>query len=457
MPAIKFGNSSYRRERGFLPEFRLVNMFMETTPSAKNGVVLMSRQPLATSTTVGSGPVTGVFSQPGTFNGDLFTVSGGNLYRGAAMLGAVAGSGPVSFAASLTELLVTAGTTLYSYNGTDFVAVAFPDSSSVRAITFISGHFVAARDATHQYYWSAQLDGRSWDALDFASAESEPDYLLDAVAMRGNLYLMGQASIEPWYYTGDLALPFSLIQQRLFPKGVRATGCAIEMDNSLFFVGSDAIVYRTADVAERLSDHGIEERIAESASTSAFGFIYEGHNYFCVRLDNETIAFDAASGQWGELQSHGRVNFAAQNATTQGETVLFGDDASGKVLTFDNAFTDEPIMLREFTGAFPIDGNVVHVDNVVLDCSVGRTTILEGQGSDPVIEMATSRNAGATWGTYRQARLGSQGEYRARPKWTRCGLFDPPGAMFRFRTTDPVSLRVTNVLINEPSGGRSRG
>ena len=453
---IPYGVGAYRRERGSLPEFTLVNMFLEKTPSAENGVVLMSRPPIKSSSTAGAGPVTGVFSQEGTFGGDVFRISGGSLYRNTTLIGAVAGTGPVSWAASAGEVLVTAGASLYSYNGTNLVAVTFPDSANVRAVTFISGHFVAVRDATQKFYWSAQLDGRTWDALDFASAESEPDNLIDAVSMRGNLYLMGQATIEPWFYTGDLDLPFSLIQQRLFPKGVLATGCAVEMDNALLWIANDCMVYRTGDVPERISDHGIEERIDASATVSAFGFILEGHSFFCVRLAGATFGYDVATNQWCELQSYGRSNFAGRNAAMQGQTVLLGDDATGKLWTFAADYTEEVTLTREFTAAFPLKGGAAIVDNVIVDANTGRTDILVGHGADPVIEMATSRDAGATWGSFRPTKLGQQGNYRARARWTRVGMFDAPGAMFKFRVTDPVDLRVSDVLANEPGGGRSR-
>ncbi len=427
MPAIPYGVGAYRRDKGSLPPLTLVNMFLEKTPSAENGVVLMSRQGIITTAVRGSGPIRGMLTQPGTFNGDLFTVSGGFLYRAATLIGAIAGSGPVSFAASASEVLVTAGTQLYSYNGTNLLAVTMPDGFDTRAVAFISGHFIAIRNDTHKFYWSAQLDGRTFDALDFASAESEPDNLLDCVTMRGNLYLMGVSTIEPWYYTGALDLPFSLIQQRLFPKGTHSTGCAIEMDNALVWVGSDAIVYRTADVPERLSDHGIEERIESSATVSAFGFIYDGHSYFCIRLDASTFAYDFATGQWNELQSYGRTNFAGRNAAMLGQQVLFGDDATGKVLTFGTGYSDEGVtLLREFTAAFPIKGGTVMVDALTIDANAGRTELLVGQGSDPIIEIAASRDAGATWGPFRSAKLGQQGEYRNMVKITRCGMFDSP-------------------------------
>lgn len=457
MPAIPYGVGAYRRDRGNLPEFLLVNMFLEKTPSAEAGVVLLSRPPLKVSTTIGTGPIRGEFSEEGVFNGDTFTVSGSHFYRGAADLGAIDGTGVVEISASGFEVLVTAGSTLYSYNGTDFVAVTLPDNFNCRAITFISGHFVAARDGTHKFYWSAQLDGRSWDALDFASAESEPDTLLDAVSMRGNLYLMGQSSIEPWFYTGDLNLPFSLIQQRLFPKGTYNTGCSVEMDNALFWVASDGIVYRTSDVPERLSDHGIEERIYNSAEVSAFGFVLEGHSFFCVRLDVATFAYDAATQQWNELQSYGRANFAGRCAATQGQTILMGDDTDGTLWTFGANFADEDTLVREWTAAFPLKGGNAVIDNVTVDANAGSTPDLVGQGSDPIIEMATSRTYGKTWGTFRQVKLGKQGEFRTRPRWNRVGMFDSPGAMFKFRVSDPVDVRVSSVLVNEPGGGRSRG
>lgn len=456
MPQIPFGVGAYRRERGALPEFTLVNMFPEKTPSAENGVALMSRPPLGTHSTAGNGPITGIFSQEGTLGGDVFRVSAGNLYRNTTLIGAIVGDGAISWAASATEVLVTAGETLYSYNGTNFAAVAFPDSADVRAVTFLSGHFIAVRDGTHKFYWSAQLDGRTFDALDFASAESEPDALLDAVTMRGNLYNLGQTTIEPWLYTGTLDLPFSLIQQRLFPKGVIATGCALEMDNALLWVGNDRMVYRTADVPERLSNHGIEERIEQSDSVSVLGFIHEGHSHFAFRLDEATYAIDLATGQWWELQTYGQGNFRGRCSTMVNGVALFGDSLSGAALSFAEDFTEEDTMTREFTGAFPIKGGTQIVDSVTVDANSGRTTHLAGQGTDPLMEMATSRDAGATWGAFRSARLGAQGEYRARTRWTRLGMFDAPGAMFKFRFTDPSDLRVSNVFVNEPGGGRSR-
>jgi hypothetical protein len=95
MVAIAYGTGAYRRSNGNLPELKLKNMFLETSPTSDQGVTLISRQGLSTYLNPGTGPVTGVFYQNNVFSGDVFCVSGGHLYRNTTDLGAVGGSGYV--------------------------------------------------------------------------------------------------------------------------------------------------------------------------------------------------------------------------------------------------------------------------------------------------------------------------------------------------------------------------
>jgi hypothetical protein len=457
MPAIRYGVGAYKRDNGNLPEFKLVNLFVEQTPSAEAGVTLLSRPGLQEVANWGAGPVVGLFCQDGSFGGDLFAILGNTLYREGDQIGALTGSGPVSWAASADELLIARGSTSYSYDGTDLVNSGFTGlfSNEVTAVAYLAGLFIALEAGSHRFFWSAVRDSRSWDVLDFASAENAPDELRDVKAVGDSLYLMGQASIEVWAATGAAEIPFSRIQQRLYRKGVIATGCAVEQDNSLTFVGHDGIVYRIAEVPERISDHGIEERIEGSNSVSCWGFVYEGHNFFCLRLDQGTWAFDAATKQWCELATYGQDNFRASCAATQRRTVILGDDSTGQLWGLGGFLDGTEPLVREFTGAFPVKG-AIHVDNLEVESNSGWTDELAGQGSDPVLEMRSSRDSGATWGHYRSASLGRQGEYRTRTRYRALGMFDAPVAVFGFRCSDPVPLRVSSVKVNEPGGGRAR-
>lgn len=453
---VFYGKGAYLRNNGNLPRLRLRNLYVEATPAEQEGVVLLSRKGLSQYASVGAGPVTGVFQQPGVFSGDVFCVSGGHLYRGSTDLGAIDGSGPVSFAGTASEILVAAGGSLWSYDGTDLVAVTFPDSADVAAVTFHDGLFIAARADSHKYYWSAVLDGRTWDALDFASAESKPDTLLDLKVVNDTLWLFGQETIEPWANTGVADAPYQRFEQRIFAKGVRDTGCVVEMDQALFFIAHDDMAYVLRDGPERISDHGIEEQIAASSTVSCSGYIDDGHSFFCVRLDDSTYAYDIATRQWAELATYGRDNFRAQCATQPGDTPIFGDDEDGTLWTLDGYADGSDPLERLFTFALPLNGGTLAVDSVSIWANVGWTELLAGQGSDPVAEMRLSRDGGATFGNWREAALGEQGEYRTRTVWRRCGMFDAPGMLGEIRISDPVPFRLSNVAINEPGGGRSR-
>lgn len=457
VPSISYGNSAYRRLNGNLPELRLKNMFLEVAPTAERQAVLLSRRGLVLDYEVGQGPIKGIFAEAGVFGGDVFTVSGGKLYRGETELGAIAGNGPVSFAASDTQLAVTAGQRLYRYSEADGLdVVTFPDDADVRAVVFHDGLFLAVADDTQRWYFSAVLDGDSWDGLDYASAERRPDPLLDIKVLNDTAFLLGATTIEPWANTGDAELPYSRIEQRLFDKGVWDTGCTQEIDNTLIFIGDDGIVYRLADVPQRISDHGIEERIAESASVSTFAYLDNGHSFFALRLATATYLFDLATGQWCEFATYGRTNFRGRCAVTIGTDTLFGDDEEGKVWRFGGWTDADSALERLFTALVAIPGGSATIENLMIEANPGWTDDLAGQGSDPVVEMRSSRDAGATFGSYRAAPLGQKGQYRKQTQWRRCGQFDHPGALFEIRMTDPCGFRVSAVRVNEPLGGRSR-
>jgi hypothetical protein len=433
-------------------------MFVESSPAAEDGVVLQSRSGLTLSATVGAGPIRGVFSQPGVFGGDTFCVSGSTVYRGSTSVGSIAGTGPVSFAAGgASELVICAGGALRLYNGATLSTVAFPDSANVRKIIFHDGLYIAARDGGHRYYWSAVLDGSSWDALDFASAESKPDALLDIDVLNDMLYLFGEETIEAWANTGVADAPYQRQELSILAKGVRATGCIVQMDQAISFVSNENMAYTMRGGApERISDHGIEEQIAASDSVSCFGYIQDGHSFFCIRLDAVTYAYDLATQQWAELASYGHDNFRVQCATAPGDDAIFGDDTDGKLWTLGGHTDGTDPVERLFTFAMPMNGGSLPIDSLSIWANVGWTELLAGQGSDPIAEMRTSRDAGATFGSWRSAPLGVQGSYRTRTVWRRCGMFDSPGMLGEVRVTEPIGFRLSGVFVNEAGGGRSR-
>lgn len=448
MPAIPFATSAYTRRQGDLPELPVVNMYAEAAP-VEGGVVLLSRLGLEVVETVGNGPIRGIFQGDGVLGGARFVVSGSTLYRGTTSLGTIDGTGPVSFAASETEILVSAGATLWRYNGTTLTAVDFPDDASVSKVLTLAGYFIAIRAGTQQFYWSNVLDGATWEPLSFASAEDNPDRLRDAVVFGDQLALFGSATTEFWVPQGVADAPFAPITGKVYDKGVRATGCAVPFDNGAAFIGSNG-VYLTGNVPIRISEPGIEERLTESASASLWTFSQQGHEFLAVRLDAGTWLYDAQTQQWCEFASYGRTNWQAQCYCAG----LFGDDSSGKLLRFGTGYVDDgKVLERRFRAgiAQPLPSLPIR-----LGTNPGRTGYPSGVYADPLVEMRSSRDGGAMWSDWRATALGAEGRFRTLVEWRRCGRFDYPGALFEFRVTDPVPFRVSSVIAGEPIAGRSR-
>ena len=440
---LPYGTSAYQRNRGNLPSLELVNMFVEQSNS--QGVILQSRKALVEVAEVGSGPIRATLQEDGVFSGDRFTLSGSGFYRGSTLLGTVSGEGVATIAANETEVLICAGAGIYSYNGTNLALVAFPDSASVRAIGYNAGYFFALRSGTGQWYFSAVENGRTWDALDFATAENEPDQLLDLVFLDGVLILAGTNSIEFWGATGDADLPYSPIQQRVFEQGIIDTGCIVAVDNTFFWIGRDKITYRNGDVPQAISDDGIVEKAAASDTFRLYVLEDERHKFLCQRHDDNTMAYDVTTQQWCEFKSYGRDNFRAGPN--------FGDDTTGKIWQFSGY--DEGPFERLFMAGSILE-QPVQIDNLRMVCEVGTTLNLTGDYVNPSLEMAYSDDAGNTWSDYETESLGEQGQYRQRVEWRALGMFDDPGVLFKFRITDPVSFRVSGVGVNETTGGRSR-
>jgi hypothetical protein len=279
--------------------------------------------------TSGAGPVKGIFQQDGVLSGALFTVSAGALYSGGVSKGAIAGSGFVNFAGNEIGLAVNAGAGVYYLRWLAVGLADFPDAANVCKVMDIGGRFLAIRTDTGKLYNTEVLENAlvagvlTFGALAFATAEDEPDPLVDGVVVGRTVALGGSETVEFWQITGDSLLPLEPILGRAYTKGVRATGCMAEFDNSAAFVSTDNLVYRCDNEPMRISDPGIEERIAASTTvrssptslraTSSFTSASTPRRWFTTRrrsngangrpLERQTSSANARSARTGRRSS----------------------------------------------------------------------------------------------------------------------------------------------------------
>ena len=442
---MQFGLASFLGE----PELPCINHIPEANPAEEIGVYLKSRQGLADRNETVGASVDEAFQKSGVLAGARFSVAGGGLYRGTTLIGAVAGTGAVTFAGNEAGLFVTAGASLYFYNGAALATVSFPDGADVTAVFGGASRIFAIRKDTGAVYWTPAL-GSTFDALAFATAETSPDNLLRGLWLDDKAILLGEETVEVWANSDDNDLPIQPIESLVYEKGVKNTESACIYNFGFAFVGDDSAVYLGGGQPEPISAPWLNRRIMASTACRLFGFFLpDGREALGLRLDTETHVFIA--GQWTEFQSYGATNWLPRCYAGG----AFGC-SDGRFAEWAADWEDfGGVLERRWRGGFPLNNGGVPVNDITLRCKTGQTPFLTGDYSDPMIEMRLSRNLGKTWGNWRARSLGLQGHYGKRVQWRGCGLASQPGLLAEWRVTAPVDCDCRDVIVGGGYGGRS--
>lgn len=466
MPAIPLGRSRY--ERTDLPPLTLKNYLFEQAPTnLEDQVALVPRPRLKAFAVAGDGPVRGLYRKggvlPAPYSGAIICMSGDELYRvtqtglpgvgTATLIGTVEGPRRMSAEGDGNAVVLACGTKAYTTNGVSLSQISFPSSFNAYAVDVLNGYFLFCSDLG-RFYWSA-IGGTTVDALDYATAESQPDVLLSLKVAGDELWLFGRLSVEVWQPTGDADLPFQRIGGRIFGIGVTAPETVQKLNvggvDTVCWLGTDRRVYRTSPNPQRISDPALEELLQRAEITlgntdglNPYATIdsWNGHDCYVLTVPGEgSFAYDLATGMWHERTSHGRTVFRASvSAVGPNAQPLIGDDEIGQIWEMTAAQVtdgDEPVVF-ESSGLIEVAGAPQRCLSVSLDVATGTTS---DPLADPVIQMSWSDDLGETFTDARPASLGRQGERAGRVMWTRLGLLRRPGRVFRWRTTEPVTLR----------------
>lgn len=448
MPDFVYGVSTTERRRGDFPPLPVVNMLAEQVPS-EPGVALQSRPGLeSVGITWGSGPIRGIYTADGVLNNGLFGVSDSSLYQTSGLIGAIDGTGPVSFAGYEDYVFVNAGAKIWGYDGGTFLDITFPDDADVIKIVVGASRLIAVRKDTGKFYWTDPLDV-AIDALSFATAEESPDTLKDALYLGDKLILFGAETIEFWPASTDADLPFTPLPGATLPIGVKDTGLATLFNRTFAWITN----YNEVCIANPdniVSEPELQVRIREATELALWTFYVDDNEYLAIRLDDETWVYGARTGTWSKFTS-GSDNWLPQCY----DGGKFGSSVDGSLLQWsDDSITDlGDNYEKRFRAWIPLTSGVINLANIILRTNPGNTAFLTGAYADPVIELRTSEDGGHEWKPWKQRSLGLQGQYRLRIVWSSMGQFSYPGVLIEIRVTDPVQLRVSGMVYNEPFGG----
>jgi len=333
---------------------RMVNLFAEAIPEGSGGKeagFLLRCPGLRLLATVGTGPIRGLW----VTNGVAYVVSGSEFYSlstnyTATLLGAVSGTGPVSMADNGTQIFIACNPLSYIYNVSTavFAQITDPDFAGAGSVGYLDGYFVFNEPNSQKFWVTSLLDGTSVDPLDFASAEGYPDNVIALIVDHREIFLFGTTSVEVWYDAGTPDFPLARIQGAFMEVGCEAAYSVAKLDNSVFWLGSDArgrgIVYRANGYTPaRISTNAVEYAIQGYGSISdaiAYTYQQDGHPFYVLIFPSAqaTWVYDVSTTLWHERAGFAGGQFTRHRSNCQmsyNSEIVVGDYADGRIYAFD--------------------------------------------------------------------------------------------------------------------------
>ena len=406
----------------------------------------------------------------------LISVSSSNVVTNH---GTIVGSGRVSMATNGRYLvIVVPGSTCYAYDNVDntLLPITDVDFRLASSVVYKDGYFVfSAYDGT-VFFNSALNDPFTYDALDFGSAEINPDKITGLHVNHNELFVGGLDTIELFQNVGGSGFPFQRIAGANIQKGVRAPFSLVEFDNTFCFIGGGlnekAAVWKVSgsSSAQKISTDAIDrelQRFNQEEIESAFALTYSDRGQFfalftieSTRIPSRTFVYNATASAftqskvWFELQTGVTDNrFSVQSIVFAYGKLLVGDSVTGVIGELDYDTLDyygDEIWRRSVTSPFSNQGLPIFAGDLeaTFESGVGLTT---GNGSDPLVTMNYSDDGGRTFTDGVTRSIGQIGRYGQRSVWTRQGRF-PVSRSIGLTITDKVRANLIGLAAN-PEGG----
>ena len=348
------------------------------------------------------------------------------------------------------QIFIADSTQRYIYDNTTSTLTGYTDYAAV-TVVFLDGYFIFNVKDTDRFYLTSSYDGVTVSALDFETAEGDPDIIHSLIADQRELIAFGTLSNSSWYDSGDTDNTFQRFQGGFKQTGTSAAFSPARTDNNIYWLSMDdrghgqvvklgegrsPIVVSTPEIAYQISTY--------STISDAFGYAYqhEGHEFYVLTFPtaNVTWVYDASTQQWhrrghtinDEFPSRERYNC---HVFAFGEH-LFGDYANGTIYKLDSTvgtIAGTRIPRERTTSTVGQEEKRIRIATLQLDMEegIGDPSVT----TDNAMWLSWSKDGGHTFSNEIERSMGDLGDYSRRVIWR--GLGQARNWTFKLRTWTP--------------------
>ena len=390
---------------------------------------------------------------------------------------------PVSMAASPQQLLLASAGVAYVFDLRTNTLSAIPGatfSGPVSQVGICDDFFIALIVASKEFYVSGVLDATDWVSNGSAIVSVFPDNIVGMLVDHREIWFWSDTQSVVYYDSGNV-FPFDVIPGAFIEAGLAAKFGAVQLDNTVFWLGADARGHGVAwrgygYFPQRVSNFATEfawqgyGRIDDAVS---FSYQDQGHQFWVIYFPtpSKTWVYDTLTQMWHErgywLTSIGQFGAARYwNHTFNFGKHLVGDWQSDSIYEMHIPVESGGVWSFADDNGNPIRRvrRAPHISKeqkrqffselqVYVETGLGPVPPLtDGAGNprEPQMTLRWSKDSAHTWSDEYTRGCGQAGDYKKRVRWLRLGR--ARDLVFEISCSDPIGYRVVDAYLEFMTG-----
>lgn len=385
-------------------------------PGTRTQFKLASPPGLRQFTKLGTKPVRGAIN----VEGSLFVVAGNELRQVKAdgtstLRGTIPGVGRVSMAYNQVtngnQLLIANGQSSgYVFNTATNTFTVISDDAypGAKAVAYLDSYLLQVEPFGRFWFFSDLADALSYNSLDRNESEASPDKIVTLAVSQFEVVVFNQNTIEFFSNVGSDTGTFQN-KRILIERGCSSGQSVVKLDNSIFWLGDDGVVYRMDGYnAIPISTGAIQSAIKASNWSQAFAVKWEDGKhkvYYLTFPDGQTWGYDVVTKLWHRRESYGLNRWRLNTLTRWNNQWIGGDFQDGRLWILDWDYMlegDQPLVSERISGVVHNNQNRINVNYLELLMGMGTEMTVAPSVSpspepEPVWQPINESNVGYTF------------------------------------------------------------